>query len=208
MNDKTEQNRAGLNKEEQIEKLRKTALAAGFDAVAVVSTDDIVFRPEYRKFCEENLCGNYGKNYACPPYCGTTEEMAEKIRRFRYAAVFQTKTEHCDAFDGAQIKSLKKKHIAMTLQTIKKFDHEAIENGTFRAEASAFAGLPIMAGPCNFCDHCRMPAGEVCLHPEQCFSCLSAYCIDVTHLADVCGMEISWRSDSVQLFSLYCFDAR
>ena len=47
----------------------------GFSDAAVMKTDKLVFVPEYRVFCEENACGNYDKNPACPPESGTVEEM-------------------------------------------------------------------------------------------------------------------------------------
>ena len=36
---------------------------------------ELVVVPEYRRFCEQNLCGNYGVLPACPPVSGTVEEM-------------------------------------------------------------------------------------------------------------------------------------
>ena len=37
------------------------ALAEGFDNAAVMDTKDMVFDSSLRRYCEENLCGNYGK---------------------------------------------------------------------------------------------------------------------------------------------------
>ena len=51
--------------------LIEEAKALGFSDAAVISTDQLVFVPEYRVFCEDNLCGNYDKNPACPPQSGT-----------------------------------------------------------------------------------------------------------------------------------------
>ena len=50
----------------------------GFSAAAVMDTKNLVFKPEYRVFCEENRCGNYDRNPACPPESGSVEEMKEK----------------------------------------------------------------------------------------------------------------------------------
>ena len=47
--------------------LVKTALEMGFSDAAVTDTTMLVFVPEYRQFCEDNLCGNYDLNPACPP---------------------------------------------------------------------------------------------------------------------------------------------
>ena len=57
--------------------LIKEALSMGFADAAIMDTKDLVFVPEYRQFCEDNLCGNYNLVPACPPACGTVEEMQE-----------------------------------------------------------------------------------------------------------------------------------
>ena len=47
--------------------LIKEALSMGFANAAIMDTKDLVFVPEYRQFCEDNLCGNYNLVPACPP---------------------------------------------------------------------------------------------------------------------------------------------
>ena len=61
------------------EQMVQYAYEEGFSAAAVVDTADIVFDPSFRPYCEENLCGQYGANYSCPPDCGTPEEMNEFV---------------------------------------------------------------------------------------------------------------------------------
>ena len=39
--------------------LVKEAIFLGFSGAAVMDTKELVFVPEYRTFCEENLCGCY-----------------------------------------------------------------------------------------------------------------------------------------------------
>ena len=48
----------------------------GFSAAAVMDTKNLVFKPEYRVFCEENRCGNYDRNPACPPESGRNERKS------------------------------------------------------------------------------------------------------------------------------------
>ena len=62
----------------------------GFSDAAVMKTDKLVFVPEYRVFCEENACGNYDKNPACPPEIGTVEEMKERALDYENTLVLQT----------------------------------------------------------------------------------------------------------------------
>ena len=44
-----------------------TAKATGFTDAALLPVRELVVVPEYRKFCEQNLCRNYGVLPACPP---------------------------------------------------------------------------------------------------------------------------------------------
>lgn len=66
------------------------AIKAGFTGAAILRVDELLYVPEYRKYCEENLCGNYGKLPVCPPACGTVEEMHAKMLKYSKALVLQT----------------------------------------------------------------------------------------------------------------------
>ena len=69
-------------------KIAEQAAKYGFTAVWV-PVSEIPVNSEYLKYCEENRCGNYNANHACPPDCGTPEVLSSKaehgaaIRRFR-----------------------------------------------------------------------------------------------------------------------------
>lgn len=68
----------------------ETAKELGFSGAAVIDTAQLVFMPEYRVFCEENLCGNYNLNPACPPESGTVEEMKAHALTYEKTLVLQT----------------------------------------------------------------------------------------------------------------------
>lgn len=70
--------------------LIEEAKKLGFAEAAVMNTEKLVFVPEYRRFCEENLCGCYHVNPACPPISGTVEEMDGKARGYEKTLVLQT----------------------------------------------------------------------------------------------------------------------
>lgn len=180
------------------ETILKLAAEAGFAMAEVIDADQVVMVPEYRKFCEENRCGNYGKNYGCPPACGSVQDMMDRVRGCRRAIVFQSKTPVKDITDGAETKLIKKMHTRMTLKAMELLE----KNGM------CMDGFPIMAGPCNLCDVCKMPEGKPCPHENLRFSCLSAYCVDAAKLAEACGMELKWNGEEVSFFSLYVFDRK
>ena len=98
--------------------LMNLALKLGFADAAIINTKDLVFVPNFRTLCEENLCGKYGVNYACPPDCGTVEQMREKVLRWRQALVLQTMWDIEDPMDEAQTKPAKGRHNKLTRQLI------------------------------------------------------------------------------------------
>ena len=71
------------------------AIDEGVAAAAIVDTTQIVFDLSFRPYCEENLCGQYGANYSCPPDCGSPEEMKQRILAHKKALVLQTVWNVC-----------------------------------------------------------------------------------------------------------------
>ena len=70
-------------------KIAEQAAKYGFTAVWV-PVSEIPVNSEYLKYCEENRCGNYNANHACPPDCGTPEEMRQKLLSASEALVLQS----------------------------------------------------------------------------------------------------------------------
>ena len=171
---------------------------AGFAKAAVMNTEDLEFEHEFRRFCEQNDCGNYGNNYGCPPYCGTPEEMENRVMQYRQAVVFQSRTPVNNIFDDAETKQIKKIHTRMTLRTVEELKRRGLDED----------GMFVMCGPCNLCDACNMPEGKPCVQEQNRFSCLSAYCIDAAKMAKHCNMNMQWNGDVVSFFSMYLFDKK
>lgn len=176
------------------EQMVQAALEEGFAAAAVVDTGDIVFDPAFRPYCEENLCGQYGVNYACPPDCGTPEEMRQRILAHRHALVLQTRWDIADYTDSAAIKHAKTAHNTGSIRLAK------------RLRAQGHGGLIVGSSGCALCSPCAITRGEPCAHPEYCFSCMSAYCIYVKKLAELCGMEYVCADGRLAFFGMYVFD--
>ncbi len=180
---------------EAYEKLTDQQPTLRCDSAAVISVDQIIVRPEYRIFCEENACGNYGRNYSCPPASGTVTEMKERMMKFHHALVLSNSYYVENALDKKEAASLKKKHNQKIRSLIK----------SLRQENALDEYLLILGGPCTLCESCKMPEGKSCPFESERASCLSAYCIDVNALAHSCGMEISWSTDQISYFSLLLY---
>ena len=172
-------------------KLIDLALSIGFADAAVSDTKELVFIPAFRTLCEENQCGKYGANYACPPDCGTIEEMKQRVLRWQKALVMQTMWDIEDPLDSIQIKPAKTQHNQMTRRLIDKIGEP---------------GLMIGASGCSLCTPCALTKGEPCRFPKLQYSCMSAYCIFVKDMTDRCHMDYDCAPGITTFFSMYCYD--
>lgn len=170
--------------------LLRQALEMGFANAALIDTCDITFIPAFRPLCRENLCGQYGVNYACPPDCGSVEEMRARILRHPRALVMQTMWEIDDPLDAAQTRPAKRRHNQLTRQLI---------------DWAGEPGLMVGASGCGLCSPCAITEGRPCRFPELQYSCMSAYCVFVRELAERCGIEYDCGPGVVAFFSMYCF---
>ena len=153
--------------------LQKMAMEVGFDHTAEIHVSDLEFNPDYRKYCEDNLCGNYNVLPACPPICGRVQEMKEKAQQYEKALILQTVWEVEDFNEERTLKKKKQKHNEMTKKLVSRFKEQGIQ------------GLTMAAGP----------MGKD--------SCLSAYCIDARKMAETAGMEYWMGNDRIAYFTLF-----
>lgn len=152
------------------------AKAMGFTDAALLPVEKLVVVPEYRSFCEENLCGNYNVLPVCPPMSGTVEEMTAAMRKYRTALVLTIVTTPVNYMDRAEQRASKKHQNLLTEQLM---------------EAMRADGLS---------DLLMMGAG-----PWKHASCMSAYCVDAQKMADAAHMKC-WENDGkIRYFSLILF---
>lgn len=176
------------------EEMIRYAAEEGFAAAAIVDTNQIVFDPAFRPYCEENLCGQYGANHSCPPACGSPEAMKQKILVHKKALFLQTIWEISDYSDMPAIKQAKAAHNAAEIRLVK------------RLRAEGCGGIIVGASGCALCSPCAAVRGEPCKFPEYQYSCMSAYCIFVKKLADACGVEYDCGEGLLAFFGMYVFD--
>ena len=60
--------------------LVQTLLDWGAYRAGVVPVANIEFEPEFRKMCESNACGMYGKSWMCPPCVGPVGELIARAK--------------------------------------------------------------------------------------------------------------------------------
>jgi predicted metal-binding protein len=170
------------------------AIEEGFSAAEIVNTEDIVFDFSFRPYCEENLGGQYGANYSCPPDCGSPEAMKQRVLAHKKALVLQTIWEISDYSNMDLIKPAKAAHNAAEIRLVK------------RLRADGRDGFIVGASGCALCSPCKQVLGQPCAFPEYQYSCMSAYCVFVKKLADKCGMEYDCGDGLLAFFGMYVFD--
>lgn len=174
--------------------IKESALEEGFSKAEIIDTDKIVFDPAFRPYCEENLCGQYGANYSCPPGCGTPEQMKQKVISYKKALVLQTEWEITDFSQNNKLKDARSAHNAAMFRLIKRLREDGHD------------GFMIGASGCTLCSPCLLPSGEPCRHPDLQYSCMSAYCIYVKKLADDSGMNYNYKHGILPFFGMYIFN--
>lgn len=172
----------------------QAAMDEGFLHARVIPTEAVPFAPEFRAYCEENLCGQYEANYACPPACGSCQDMADRVHSKSSALVVQSIWDIPDYTNKEDIREAKYMHNTAMLRLMDQFRER--DPGCIMAGASG----------CSLCSPCAMKKGEPCRFPDKRYSCLSAYCVFVKELTDKCGMEYNCGPGKVAFFGMILFD--
>lgn len=155
----------------------------------VISVSDISFHPELRDACKQNHCGQYGRNWTCPPGIGEIEDLIEKLKAFSNVLVFQTISDIEDSFDFEGMMAASKKH-QQVVQSIRNVATDLFEENT----------LLLGAGGCPICQPCAMVTDEPCRYPDLALSSLEAHGIHVAKLAEASGMNYINGANTVTYF--------
>ena len=70
--------------------LEKLGRECGFTYVEPLDASTIKLLPEVREMCKNGNCGRYGKNWSCPPGCGTLEECRARVEHFQEGILVRT----------------------------------------------------------------------------------------------------------------------
>lgn len=162
------------------EKISSLAKTEGFEA-AVLNTSELEFDFTYRKYCEENLCGNFGTNPYCPPFCPSAEELKNEVLKHKLVLVLKSAHNIPDLADREKIKAANEAHNAASLQLISKIPD-------FRGALALCSSTDI-----------EIPKGVTA-------ACLSAYCVNVAAMAEKCNLTYAYKDPTLPLFGFITLD--
>ena len=154
---------------------------------AIIDPAGIQYSSEFRRLCEENKCGHYGKNWMCPPAVGPYEDLKAKARQYKEGLVFQTVHQLSRSGDRKGIREAFRAHD----EALKKII------GHLQDRYGLEGILPLGAGPCTYCLKCTSLDGEKCRFPDQAIASLESHGIDVGALVKMCGLPYTNGKNTV-----------
>lgn len=152
----------------------QNALVLGFDAAVPLDPQKLEPLPSVRDMCAADKCRAYHKNWTCPPACGTLEECAQRMHRYRNGILLQTVGHMTKTIDSRCYRETERRHLELfrTLsEEIRKEHPDALSLG---------------AGGCRVCKVCAYP--DPCRFPEKALSSMEAYGLFVTQVCRDCGV--------------------
>lgn len=155
----------------------------GFDAAAVLDTKTLIARDDIRSMCVADKCGAYGKNWTCPPACGSLEECQEKMHRYEHGILLQSVGRMTKAIDSRCYRETERRHM-------KNFYAFAEEIRKEYPDA-----LCLGAGGCRICKQCAYP--EECRFPEKAMSSMEGYGLFVTQVCRDAGLPYHYGDRTI-----------
>lgn len=178
-----------------LNQLVEKAKECGAAAASPIKTSEIQFSEEFRRLCEQNSCGKYGKNWMCPPAIETFEEVKAKVLAFSQGVVFQTVSKIEDSFDFEGMVKAEEVH------------DKIFRNiwASIRSQTGGDDVLALSVGDCKVCKQCTYPDGEECRYPDQAAASVEAHCIDVNALVTACNIPYINGPNTVSYVGLFLF---
>ena len=184
-----------MNKAELFTHLTKLAASYGAYKAAVIPVSDVTTDPSFRTLCEKNVCGNYGKNWMCPPDAGDIDMLIAELRSYGYIFVYQSVGSLEDSYDFEGMVEAMKAHSKLMADI-----RAAMKNEPFARY------LNLGAGGCNICEVCAKKTNESCRHPNEAVASLETYGVNVSELAKAAGMKYINGQNTVTYFGAVLFD--
>ncbi len=139
-----------------------------------------------RAYCRADECGNYGKNYMCPPHIGTLEEISAKLKNYDKGYLFQYEKE-LDV----------KNDLPGLLQTRDDFHRKILQVEDYLKAQGIREVWGFIGGNCGLCEPCRAVTGEPCLYPERARPSLESLAIDVQQFLARFELDLEFRPDRI-----------
>lgn len=160
-----------------------TALDLGFSAATVLDIATLVPRQDIRDSCAADKCRAYGKNWTCPPHCGTLAECVAKLQSYRRGILLQTTGTMEKIIDTKAYRRTEQRHLEQFHKLAEKIRREYPE------------ALCLGSGGCRMCRVCAWP--EPCRFPEQAYPSMEGYGLFVTQVCRDNGIRYHYGEKTI-----------
>ena len=184
-----------MENKEIFDRLAEISLSLGALRATVIPVADVETDVSFRAMCKSNACGNYGRNWMCPPDAGDIHELIERLRTYTYVLVYQTVTELEDSYDYEGMMDAGVAHNELMIRLREQLKAEGLSRV-----------LHLGAGGCRMCPVCAKRTGEPCRKPDLAVASLETYGINVSKLATAAGMKYINGQNTVTYFGAVLFD--
>lgn len=151
------------------------ALDMEFDLAAPLDIATLKPRQDVRDMCSADKCRAFGKNWTCPPHCGTLAECEAKMQSCSRGILLQTVGQMEKAIDTKAYRRTEARHLELFHQ-LSRLVRE-VHPGA----------LCLGSGGCRICKQCAFP--EPCRFPELACSSMEGYGLFVTQVCRDNGVK-------------------
>lgn len=167
------------------------AKECGFTEAAALDVNTLEPMAMVRDACAEDKCGAYGKNWTCPPACGTLEECGERLRSYKNGILLQTVGVLSKRIDTKGYAETEKRHL------------EALSLFADRLREQYPEALVLGSGGCRVCAACAYP--EPCRFPERSMSSMEAYGLFVSRVCTLNGLGYYYGEKTISYTACVLF---
>jgi predicted metal-binding protein len=159
------------------------ALELGFSHAAVLDLSTLIPRQDVRDMCAADHCRAYGKNWTCPPHCGSLDECHAKMQTYRHGILLQTVGKLEKTIDTKAYRRTEQQH----LEQFYRFAAQIREQYPH--------ALCLGSGGCRICRSCAFP--EPCRFPEQACASMEGYGLFVTQVCRDSGLAYHYGARTI-----------
>ena len=166
-----------------MERWIQLAAELGFSHAAPLDISTLSPRRDVRDMCAADECRAYGKNWTCPPHCGTLEECAQRMHSYQYGILLQTVGTMEKAIDSKAYRRTEERHLELFYRFCRQIR---------KAYPDA---LCLGSGGCRICKSCAFP--QVCRFPEMAHSSMEGYGLFVTQVCRDNGLSYHYGERTI-----------
>ena len=134
--------------------------------------------------CKANTCGMYDKSWACPPACGTLDEMREKVQGYNEGILVQTVGQLEDSMDWEGIQETSKKQADNFAKMWEELEKEYVNI------------MAMGTGACTKCKKCTYPDAP-CRFPDKVASSMEACGLVVSDVCTANGVQYNLGPNAI-----------